>query len=165
MEGEIEKRCRQPNSSHWFSEWTLAFGARGCGVKFSVWVKMHLVKAQTAMIKLFWIGQEKSEPYQLLMRLVIRRAVSARMQEIISWGEVHSLRPPHKKGKYSKLSLRVASHIIKRNHMAMWWLALFLYASVAQLVERGTENPCVVGSIPTGGTRRHQQQIRLAKWL
>ena len=26
------------------------------------------------------------------------------------------------------------------------------YASVAQLVEHGTENPCVVGSIPTGGT-------------
>ena len=26
------------------------------------------------------------------------------------------------------------------------------YASVAQLVEQGTENPCVVGSIPTGGT-------------
>ena len=28
----------------------------------------------------------------------------------------------------------------------------FQYASVAQLVEQGTENPCVVGSIPTGGT-------------
>ena len=26
------------------------------------------------------------------------------------------------------------------------------YASVAQLVEQGTENPRVVGSIPTGGT-------------
>ena len=26
-----------------------------------------------------------------------------------------------------------------------------LYASVAQLVEQGTENPRVVGSIPTGG--------------
>ena len=24
-----------------------------------------------------------------------------------------------------------------------------IYASVAQLVEQGTENPCVVGSIPT----------------
>ena len=29
-----------------------------------------------------------------------------------------------------------------------------LYASVAQLVEQGTENPRVVGSIPTGGTIR-----------
>ena len=28
------------------------------------------------------------------------------------------------------------------------------YASVAQLVEQGTENPRVVGSIPTGGTRK-----------
>ena len=28
------------------------------------------------------------------------------------------------------------------------------YASVAQLVEQGTENPRVVGSIPTGGTTR-----------
>ena len=27
-----------------------------------------------------------------------------------------------------------------------------LHASVAQLVEQGTENPRVVGSIPTGGT-------------
>ena len=27
-----------------------------------------------------------------------------------------------------------------------------LYASVAQLVEQGTENPRVVGSIPIGGT-------------
>ena len=27
-----------------------------------------------------------------------------------------------------------------------------LFASVAQLVEQGTENPRVVGSIPTGGT-------------
>ena len=27
-----------------------------------------------------------------------------------------------------------------------------LYASVAQSVEQGTENPRVVGSIPTGGT-------------
>ena len=26
------------------------------------------------------------------------------------------------------------------------------YASVAQSVEQGTENPCVVGSIPTGST-------------
>ena len=33
-------------------------------------------------------------------------------------------------------------------------VAIFLiaYASVAQLVEQGTENPRVVGSIPTGGT-------------
>ena len=29
-----------------------------------------------------------------------------------------------------------------------------LYASVAQLVEQGTENPRVVGSIPTGGTKK-----------
>gem|GEM_PF-5202114 len=27
------------------------------------------------------------------------------------------------------------------------------YASVAQSVEQWTENPCVVGSIPTGGTK------------
>ena len=31
-------------------------------------------------------------------------------------------------------------------------LFLSLHASVAQLVEQGTENPRVVGSIPTGGT-------------
>ena len=31
-------------------------------------------------------------------------------------------------------------------------LAQARFASVAQLVEQGTENPRVVGSIPTGGT-------------
>ena len=32
------------------------------------------------------------------------------------------------------------------------FVASLCYASVAQLVEQGTENPRVVGSIPTGGT-------------
>ena len=35
-----------------------------------------------------------------------------------------------------------------------------LYASVAQLVEQGTENPRVVGSIPTGGTSRYRNKVR-----
>ena len=42
-----------------------------------------------------------------------------------------------------------------------------MYASVAQLVEQGTENPRVVGSIPTGGTiyadLAHLVERRLAK--
>ena len=42
-----------------------------------------------------------------------------------------------------------------------------LYASVAQLVEQRTENPRVVGSIPTGGTiyadLAHLVERRLAK--
>ena len=33
------------------------------------------------------------------------------------------------------------------------------FASVAQLVEQGTENPRVVGSIPTGGTTHSQSRI------
>ena len=41
------------------------------------------------------------------------------------------------------------------------------FASVAQLVEQGTENPRVVGSIPTGGTTyadlAHLVERRLAK--
>ena len=40
------------------------------------------------------------------------------------------------------------------------------YASVAQLVEQRTENPRVVGSIPTGGTNAdlaHLVERRLAK--
>ena len=45
--------------------------------------------------------------------------------------------------------------------------ALAVYASVAQLVEQGTENPRVVGSIPTGGTTNadlaHLVERRLAK--
>ena len=36
------------------------------------------------------------------------------------------------------------------------------YASVAQLVEQGTENPRVVGSIPTGGTIKRRELTLLA---
>ena len=46
-------------------------------------------------------------------------------------------------------------------------LLSFSYASVAQLVEQGTENPRVVGSIPTGGTMNagvaHPVERHLAK--
>ena len=37
------------------NNWTPGFGPGGCGVKISVWVKMHLVKAQTA-ITVIWIS-------------------------------------------------------------------------------------------------------------
>ena len=37
-----------------------------------------------------------------------------------------------------------------------------MFASVAQLVEQRTENPRVVGSIPTGGTMRGQQTAHYA---
>ena len=37
-------------------------------------------------------------------------------------------------------------------HFYIFFIQPLLYASVAQLVEQGTENPRVVGSIPTGGT-------------
>ena len=43
---------------------------------------------------------------------------------------------------------------------------MIFLASVAQLVEQGTENPRVVGSIPTGGTNAdlaHLVERRLAK--
>ncbi len=41
-----------------------------------------------------------------------------------------------------------------------------LFASVAQSVEQGTENPRVVGSIPTGGTKaKHTNSISLFVWL
>ena len=36
------------------------------------------------------------------------------------------------------------------------------FASVAQLVEQGTENPRVVGSIPTGGTIKALRVLRSA---
>ena len=37
-----------------------------------------------------------------------------------------------------------------------FWLQGLSFASVAQLVEQGTENPRVAGSIPAGGTRSEQ---------
>lgn len=36
-----------------------------------------------------------------------------------------------------------------------------LHALVAQLVERGTENPCVAGSTPAGGTKKGTNSNRL----
>ena len=46
-------------------------------------------------------------------------------------------------------------------------LRFLLYASVAQLVEQGTENPRVIGSIPIGGTNfadvAHLVERHLAK--
>ena len=45
-------------------------------------------------------------------------------------------------------------------------MAKMSFASVAQLVEQGTENPRVVGSIPTGGTNAdlaHLVERHLAK--
>ena len=38
-------------------------------------------------------------------------------------------------------------------HPGRHFFISFVPASVAQLVEQGTENPRVVGSIPTGGTK------------
>ena len=35
----------------------------------------------------------------------------------------------------------------------------FIFASIAQLVEQGTENPCVSGSIPLRGTRNSQEKL------
>ena len=37
------------------------------------------------------------------------------------------------------------------------------FASVAQLVEQGTENPRVVGSIPTGGTNNYADLAHLVE--
>ena len=37
------------------------------------------------------------------------------------------------------------------------------FASVAQLVEQGTENPRVVGSIPTGGTIKYADLAHLVE--
>ena len=46
-------------------------------------------------------------------------------------------------------------------------ICVLVYASVAQLVEQWTENPRVVGSIPTGGTKfagvAHPVERHLAK--
>ena len=39
------------------------------------------------------------------------------------------------------------------SEQCLWANLCVIYASVAQLVEQGTENPRVVGSIPTGGTK------------
>ena len=43
--------------------------------------------------------------------------------------------------------------MVPRAIRPLWMIARFLfYGSIAQLVEQRTENPCVVGSIPTGAT-------------
>ena len=58
---------------------------------------------------------------------------------------------PHRNGLVAQLVRALACHARGRGfepHPSRH----FRYASVAQLVEQGTENPRVVGSIPTGGT-------------
>ena len=43
--------------------------------------------------------------------------------------------------------------MVPRAIRPLWMFARFLFnGSIAQLVEQRTENPCVVGSIPTGAT-------------
>ena len=42
---------------------------------------------------------------------------------------------------------------------------LHFFASVAQLVEQGTENPRVIGSIPIGGTSSSQATYRLRRFF
>ena len=58
-------------------------------------------------------------------------------------------------GPVAQLVRALACHARGRGfepHPDRHYIQPLLYASVAQLVEQGTENPRVVGSIPTGGT-------------
>ena len=58
-------------------------------------------------------------------------------------------------GLVAQLVRALACHARGRgfeSHPGRHLIQPLLYASVAQLVEQGTENPRVVGSIPTGGT-------------
>ena len=55
--------------------------------------------------------------------------------------------------------------MVTRAIRPLWMIALFLfYGSIAQLVEQRTENPCVVGSIPTGATIYYLKSYE-RKWL
>ena len=55
--------------------------------------------------------------------------------------------------------------MVPRAIRPLWMIARFyLYGSIAQLVEKRTENPCVVGSIPTGATIYYLKSDE-RKWL
>ncbi len=71
--------------------------------------------------------------------------------------EGHRFEPycSHHNGPVVQLVRTLACHARGRgfeSHPGRHLIQPLLYASVAQLVEQGTENPRVVGSIPTGGT-------------
>ena len=71
--------------------------------------------------------------------------------------EGHRFEPycSHHNGPVVQLVRTLACHARGRgfeSHPGRHSVQPLLYASVAQLVEQGTENPRVVGSIPTGGT-------------
>ena len=71
--------------------------------------------------------------------------------------EGHRFEPycSHQFGPVVQLVRTLACHARGRgfeSHPGRQSVQPLLYASVAQLVEQGTENPRVVGSIPTGGT-------------
>ena len=55
--------------------------------------------------------------------------------------------------------------MVPRAIRPLWMIARFLfYGSIAQLVEQRIENPCVVGSIPTGATIYYLKSDE-RKWL
>ena len=55
--------------------------------------------------------------------------------------------------------------MVPRAIRPLWMFARFLFnGSIAQLVEQRTENPCVVGSIPTGATIYYLESDE-RKWL
>ena len=52
-------------------------------------------------------------------------------------------------GRQNKILALIGKYFQKLKQFALF------YASVAQSVEQGTENPCVGGSIPPRGTKTH----------
>ena len=53
--------------------------------------------------------------------------------------------------------------MVPRAIRPLWMIARFFNGSIAQLVEQRTENPCVVGSIPTGATIYYLNQMKVGE--
>ena len=79
--------------------------------------------------------------------------------------EGHRFEPcsSHHRGPVVQLVRTPACHAGGREFEPHPGRHFFSYASVAQSVEQGTENPRVVGSIPTGGTKEYALRILLMR--
>ena len=93
--------------------------------------------------------------------IVFFSALSSVGRALLSHGRGHWFKPgraDHFRFHYAFVA-QLAEHFLGKEEVmgsspvksTMYWL-MRVFASVAQLVDQRTKNPCVVGSIPTRGT-------------
>ena len=141
----------------------LLTNSRKCD-KIKKHLRLRLLERKSRKIKKFLTNREKCDiiikPSQM-RRLKWEHSSAGRAHALQAWG--HRFEPccsHHLYGHVVQLVRTLACHARGRRfepvHGRHLTPLVSACASVAQLVEQGTENPCVVGSIPTGGTNANK---------